>query len=320
MEQLIVTYLSCTRPHWMIKSSKKWRHKYTYICYFSLGKIPRPERFLILFQRIQSNSSLSQSLSEKSERKFYIVVTASSSRCRDGTRRKPTSLFLLSSSSSSSSSPSSTTNAPFSKSTKINNSKINNLKKKITLFFPTNANETPSPTSSPIFRDSPVDLHVNLAFFSSWIFSLISGFRLVFHLMGSNGFFSFLVFFFQRLLIGLVDATPLEITVAGKSSGSPSPVAGGGRRVRRRKGAMCSPASGYSTTVRIRCTMSQGVRTCRTSWRVTSMAGMIWATSTGDGNPMDAIWRGQWFFFFHLFFFFSENYLAWECTFLMVGF
>lgn len=60
-----------------------------------------------------------------------------------------------------------------------------------------------------------------------------------------------------------------------------------------RRGVMCFQANGFSITLRIHFTMSQNVLTCRTSWLATSMEELIWGISIGDGNPMAAIWRGE---------------------------
>lgn len=93
---------------------------------------------------------------------------------------------------------------------------------------------------------------------------------------------------FQWYWIDSVDATTPESTVAGKLSGL---------RVNRssliaesvRRAATCFPANGFLIILHFRFTMRQSVRTCLTSWLVRGMGGLIWITSTGDGNPMVAI-------------------------------
>lgn len=93
---------------------------------------------------------------------------------------------------------------------------------------------------------------------------------------------------FQRFWTDSVHATPPESTVVRKLRGliilRRSTVAG--ERVWR--AVTCFPANGCLIILRIRCTMSRSALTCRTSWRVTSMEGLIWGISIGDGNPIIA--------------------------------
>ncbi|RWW25810.1 hypothetical protein GW17_00009840 [Ensete ventricosum] len=51
-----------------------------------------------------------------------------------------------------------------------------------------------------------------------------------------------------------------------------------------RKDAMCSPGGGCVTTARTPCTRKLHALTCRTSWRVGSMAGRMRSTRGGDGS------------------------------------
>lgn len=89
--------------------------------------------------------------------------------------------------------------------------------------------------------------------------------------------------------------------------------------VRGRKVVMFFQANGFLIMFHIHFTTSQIALTCLTNWPVTSMGGLIWGTSIGDGNHITAIWKGDSLSELCVFFFFfncehGQIMPLWFCT------